>query len=226
MKITKKQKQQLIDLNDSRVNEILELGLKVGEWYKGDKDFQSLICITKTTNECIGIKFNRLHYFGFLDGRWVENDYIANTDHEQSLIKATHQEVEQALTDEAKRRGFKKGVKFKSLSENGKIRTISDKIRIDYYIYTNILTISTSEEEWDNKHDVQSNPTIFKDGAWAEIIDEKPKQNKLTIYIKPLYTSDKQKQEVFMIEELEDNKILVEFKNKERLILSKDCIVI
>ena len=40
------------------------------------------------------------------------------------------------------------------------------------------------------------------------------------------YTRDKQKHEVFIIEELEDNQILVEFKNKERLILSKDCIVI
>ena len=34
MNITEKQKQQLIDLNDSRVNEILKLGLKVGKWYK------------------------------------------------------------------------------------------------------------------------------------------------------------------------------------------------
>ena len=38
--------------------------------------------------------------------------------------------------------------------------------------------------------------------------------------------TEKQKQQVFIIEELEDNQILVEFKNKERLILSKDCIVI
>ena len=40
------------------------------------------------------------------------------------------------------------------------------------------------------------------------------------------YTRDKQKHEVLIIEELEDNQILVEFKDKERLILSKDCIVI
>lgn len=226
MKITEKQKQQLIDLNDSRVNEILDLGFKVGEWYKGDKVFQSLIYITRTTNDSTGVKFNRLYYFGFLDGIWVENDYIANTEHEQSLIKSTHQEVEQALTYEAKRRGFKEGAKFKSLSENGKIRTISDKIYVIYYIDENFLTISTSEEEWHNKHDAQSNPTIFKDGVWAEIIDENPEQNKVTKDIRFPYTRDKQKHEVFIIEELEDNQILVEFKNKERLILSKDCIVI
>ena len=61
-------------------------------------------------------------------------------------------------------------------------------------------------------------------GKW--VADGNPEQNKVTIDTRFPYTRDKQEHEVFIIEELEDNKILVEFKNKERLILSKDCIVI
>ena len=216
MKITKKQKQQLIDLNDSRVNKILDLGLKVGEWYKAT-DSKFMVLLTKFNS-----MYDSKGYFFDTSGDWKGFGDVGLG----QCIKATPQEIDQALTDEAKRRGFNKGVKFKSLSENGKIRTISDKTYICYYIDLNSLTILTSEEEWDNKYDVQSNPTIFKDGEWAEIIDENPEQNKVTIDIRFPYTRDKQKHEVFIIEELEDNQILVEFKNKERLISSKDCIVI
>ena len=156
MNITEKQKQQLIDLNDSRVDEILDLGLKVGEWHKGDKVLQSLIYITKITNTSI-LNYNRLYYFGFLDGRWVENDFIANTEHEQSLIKATKQEVEQALIAEAKRRGFKQGVKVSRSWTNRKIINIQDNnFRLDGI---NTLLLYGYE--------------IFKDGVWAEIIDDK-----------------------------------------------------
>ena len=162
MNITKKQKQQLIDLNDSRVDEILDLGLKVGEWYKGDKVFQSLIYITKIANTAI-LNYNRLYYFGFLDGRWVENDLIANTEHEQSLIKATRQEVEEALTNEAKRIGFENvgdlsitfvdGRNFKK----GFFNTSDNKFRFCKE-YSTILLDGVE---------------IFKDGVWAEIIDDK-----------------------------------------------------
>ena len=34
MNITEEQLEKLKNLNDSRVNEILKLGLKVGKWYK------------------------------------------------------------------------------------------------------------------------------------------------------------------------------------------------
>ena len=163
--ITKEQKQKLINLNDSRVNEVLGvIEYKEGKWYKNpESKFMVLIKEIIDDNNCYG------YYFCGSEGIYKGLNDVGLS----KCIEATNKEVEQKLIEEAKRRGFNEGVKFKSLSENGKIRTISDKIRIDYYISTNILTISTSEEEWDNKRDVQSNPTIFKDGVWAEIIDDK-----------------------------------------------------
>ena len=98
MKITEKQKQQLIDLNDSRVNEILDLGLKVGEWYFNGNG-KTLFCYNGTNNKRYG--FNS-------SGIWSIGIGCA---YDSTLKKATKQEVEQALTDEAKRRGFKEGVK-------------------------------------------------------------------------------------------------------------------
>lgn len=168
MQITEKQKQQLIDLNDSRVNEIFELGLEVGKWYK-KKDFGKLMFYFNGEFSKRGYNPNYgLNYDG------IFSDEIGVFKREvNEYYEATHQEVAIALIKEAKRRGFNKGVKFKSLSENGKIRTISDKTRINYYIDESFLTIYTSKEEWENKDDVQSNPTIFKDGVWAEIIDDK-----------------------------------------------------
>ena len=216
MKITKKQKQQLIDLNDSRVNKILDLGLKVGEWYKAT-DSKFMVLLTKFNS-----MYDSKGYFFDTSGDWKGFGDVGLG----QCIKATHQEIDQALTDEAKRRGFKEGAKFKSLSENGKIRTVSDETGMFYYIKENSLTTSTPKKEWYNKHNVQSNPTIFKDGVWAEIIDEKSELKQEIKELRFPYTRDKQEHEVFIIEELEDNKILVEFKNKERLILSKDCIVI
>ena len=217
MKITKKQKQQLIDLNDSRVNEILNMTPELNKWYKAtNSKFMIYLTKYKDDNKCEGFRFNTTgEYKGFGYNLGLHD-----------CVKSTHQEVEQALTYEAKRRGFKEGAKFKSLSENGKIRTVSDETGMFYYIKENSLTTSTPKKEWNNKHNVQSDPTIFKDGVWAEIIDEKSELKQEIKELRLPYTRDKQEHEVFIIEELEDNKILVEFKNKERLILSKDCIVI
>ena len=197
MKITEKQKQQLIDLNDSRVNEILDLGLKIDEWYFNGNG-KTLFCYNGTNNKRYG--FNS-------SGIWSIGIGCA---YDSTLKKATHQEVEQALIEEAKRRGFKEGVKV----SRSWVAVEIAKIKYNNFILLDNITLLLDDSQ------------IFHNGEWAEIIDENPEQNKVTIDIRFPYTRDKQKHEVFIIEELEDNQILVEFKNKERLILSKDCIVI
>lgn len=86
MNITEKQKQQLINLNDSRVNEILDLGLKIGEWYK----YNNCILNYRGVKDC-GI----IQAYGFVDGDWFYVDNFGNNP--EQWIKVTKQEVEQAL---------------------------------------------------------------------------------------------------------------------------------
>lgn len=154
MKITEIQLQQLKNLNDSRVNEILGLKLEVGKWYKGNVDFKSLIYITK-----IGQKqdHTRISYYGFYECKF-EHDVFANKDHEKSLVLATHEEVENALIKEAKRRGYENG-NYKCLS----VPSSSENIEDNYFYENNVL--------WHGVYDLAN--TIFKDGKWAEIIDDK-----------------------------------------------------
>lgn len=157
MQITEKQKQQLIDLNDSRVNEILNLGLKVGEWYK-DLNEKGLYYITE-------IKEDRFYFLGFdVNGDWKINDwYLTN---KCVLSKATKQEVKQALANEAKRRGFKKGVQFKCL-----IRSKVGVLTEDYFLYNGSFGRGNSLES--SFEYTIINGVLFKDGVWAEIIDDK-----------------------------------------------------
>ena len=161
MQITEKQKQQLIDLNDSRVNEILELGLglKVGEWYKDiERCGTGYYCIKSITD-------GTFRYYGFsIGGVWHKNDwYFIDS---CNLEKATKQEVEETLINEAKRRGFKEGVKFKCL--------ISAEVGVlieDYFLYNGSFGRGNSLESA-FKNDI-INGVLFKEGQWAEIIDEK-----------------------------------------------------
>ena len=155
MNITEKQKQQLIDLNDSRVNEILNLGLKVGEWYKYD----NCILNYKETNKDNIKAYGIIPYFD-----WGDNYNCGNNP--EKWIKATYEEIEQALTDEAKRRGFKQGVKFKCLITN----EIGEMVE-DYLLYNGSFGIGNSLESA-FKNDI-INGVLFKDGVWAEIIDDK-----------------------------------------------------
>jgi len=148
MQITEKQKQQLIDLNDSRVNEILESGLKVGEWYK-DLNEKGLYYITE-------IKEDRFYFLGFnVNGYWENNDWYLTRN--CVLSKATKQEVEQALIAEAKRRGFKEGIK---VNRN--------------WTKTKVVDIKNEDFElWGKTKLSLYGYEIFKDGLWAEIIYDK-----------------------------------------------------
>ena len=159
MKITKEQKQQLIDLNDSRVNEILGVKeLELGTWYK-KKSYGDLMFYFngKYTN-----KNNENNYgFGY-DGIFQKE--IGVYKHEvNKYYEATHEEVEQALINEAKRRGF---------NDVGELNiTIFEQNNKPYgkgYFGTGNNTFILS-----NNSLYLDGVQIFKDGVWAEIIDEK-----------------------------------------------------
>ena len=125
--------------------------LEVGKWYKYSDSEGFLFCLTNV--ETTGVEV-----YGFVSWRyWIdEGKYIS-----EYLIPATDKEVKEALIKEAKKRGFKEGVKANlkkcdnSFSNNVKIKNNNFR----HSINQNWLAIDGF--------------IIFKDGKWAEIIEEK-----------------------------------------------------
>jgi hypothetical protein len=95
--------------------------------------------------------------YGFdYKGRWSRNwcENISST----KYTPATDKEVEEALIKEAKKRGFKKGVSFLSISDGVK----KQGSNFGYYGNNNQICLGGG--------------TIFKDGEWAEVLQTITKQ--------------------------------------------------
>ena len=78
--------------------------------------------------------------------------------------KATNEEIETALISEAKKIGYKKGVKCSFGMANEKRR-----------LETNDFKLSTDNELFVKRFNSTTSDIIFKDGKWAEIIPEETK---------------------------------------------------
>jgi len=93
--------------------------------------------------------------FGFREnsGLWYDS---CGMNYEFDDTPATNEEVEAALIKEAKRRGFKKGVRFDSLLDGGNNTCIGDKF--NYIEEHNELYF----DGW----------LCFEKGQWAEVIEE------------------------------------------------------
>lgn len=128
--------------------------LEVGKWYKS-KDFPRFLSIHLNNNR-----------YGFdISGDWFDNVSSKLSGHEY-YYEATPQEVEQALIEEAKRRGFVNG----GVGNNSNIH---DTTLEDCELFFN------NEYELDNKDnslrlilDADTTWTVFKDGQWANIIEQ------------------------------------------------------
>ena len=124
-----------------------ESELEVGKWYKHNKFL--LYIVDKT------------HWYGF-DGCGNWNDYVKYeylmTD--KDLKPATDKEVETALIAEAKRRGFKEGVRYIAVGE--------EKGRVGYY-YSERLRYGVGGKDALCQAGC---PRIYFEGKWAEIISE------------------------------------------------------
>lgn len=120
--------------------------LEAGKWYKQDKPYagvsQYLICVTEQDD--LGVIG-----YGICEGVWFTNGNAYFKD----LILATTKEVEEALINEAKRRGFKEGVKFKSAATGNEFKL---KGNISFNKEYNILQPDKG--------------CIFENGKWAEIV--------------------------------------------------------
>ena len=123
--------------------------LVVGQWYKYDDNFLNVLMVWNNSKET----------YGFSSGFFRNRITFYDT---HNKIPATDKEVSKALISEASKRGFKKGVTIKSTWIKGSDNT--EKLTSDdVFIYDNF------EMRCMGKYGYY---TIFKDGVWAEIIEE------------------------------------------------------
>ena len=145
MEITKEQEKRILALDPN----FFKVELEIGKWYcYRNKNTYWIMNYQKGGNNCYG--FNSIKDYG--------NCYVMNSG--TNWIPATHQEVENALISEAKKRGFKAGVFVKRAGINKDAFNLS--IPIDSFIY---------REENNGLDRKNCSGWIFKNGKWAEIIE-------------------------------------------------------
>ena len=149
------EKKHAKELLQQFIPEAFETKPIVGKWYISDH----YLIYYLGNNECNCIKL--------IDGEWLEKIHHSLSGHLKSYRLATEEEVSEALINEAKKRGFNN-------IGNLKIKSIHGGISNEYQTITNNFY-----------YDYKSNTSqldgviIFKDGVWAEIIEE-PKETEPT----------------------------------------------
>ncbi len=142
---------------------------EVGKWYMHDHDVK---CLFNYQPNGKG--------FGFYNDGWTVNRSCDPSDWNKIVRPATKEEIQEALTKEAIKRGFKEGAYFKCL-EKGIIRPYKpyskadwDKgdsvLRLEYY--ENGDHLFCSDGLYNVDLDCCSNPSIYREGKWATIISE------------------------------------------------------
>lgn len=139
---------------EEQVPELFENKLEVGKWYI-DKRSGHLFCCTEIGSSILG--------YGISQAGWFTDDI---GDIYFNHLEATKEEVEEALIKEAKKRGFKEGVKVMELNNNKETLTSGG------FHSTSIGWLSHKS---DCKYD-EDGAIIFGDGKWAEIITEPIKE--------------------------------------------------
>ena len=129
--------------------EAFENKLEVGKWYISEHYLAYYLGDYK----CNCIKLS--------DGAWFENMHHSLSGHLKSYKLATEEEVSEALINEAKKRGYKEGVKckFGIIEEIRTIETNDFVFKLEY----NTLGIKRKNGNAD---------IIFRSGKWAEIIEQ------------------------------------------------------
>lgn len=131
--------------------------LEVGCWYKYTDSENHLLCLTKIEKT----EVSAYGFGGFSD--WNDN---SNGWDKAQLTKATDKEVEEALINEAKKRGFKEGVLANCLCSGG------DELHNDVEIDKSAFKF----DPVDNSLDINYGSfRIFCKGKWATIIEQPTK---------------------------------------------------
>lgn len=169
MKITKKQIKELHHSGDvSKLKEwfpsVFEEELEEGVWYKDkDSSYKGLICIQKYNGIDKGIT---AYGFGWISGKFKEShsEWCPTIRAKKDLIKATHQEIETALINEARKR-YKVGDKIQRL-ENYYYGSNCGNIieNLDFIFEDGCVAIKKQNGYYLG---------LFKNGTWATIIPAK-----------------------------------------------------
>lgn len=143
-----------------------EQKLEVGKW-SISKNY--LLCYTGG---------NKSYGFDLSNGQWCD-DYVHdyNMHINSNYSPATKEEVEKALIAEAKRRGFKRGVRYKSyprtLHDGSKSPIVEDEVK-----RMRIVMYDTPKETSLLNN---GNHCIFYNGKWAEVLAEQDKVPVITV---------------------------------------------
>jgi len=146
-----------------------ETKFEISKWYKDNKLNNSYIYSTyRNGNEYYG--------YGLWAGKWGSKLGIRN-----DSIEASEEEVKEALLKYAHDK-YTIGIKFKSINkeEVGIIREVIPYSEADKEVFWNFdsnnsVVYSSNGIKCDSR--TCSNPTIYKDGKWAEIVTEDRKED-------------------------------------------------
>ena len=155
------EKKHAKELLQQFIPEAFETKLEVGKWYKFYHDCDentiiALIFISDVKGDLV--YFNYRFDFRYKD-EWIFNrDWFSRR---HIWILATEEEVREVLINEAKKRGYKEGVKckFGIIEEIRTIETNDFVFKLEY----NTLGIKLKNGNAD---------VIFRSGKWSEIIEE------------------------------------------------------
>jgi hypothetical protein len=125
--------------------ELFKKTLEFNRWIKDDC-FPNWLAFYDGKGNVYGIQVN---------GEWFTYQTDNHPSNDRKNRYATQQEVKEALINEAKKRGFVKGVKFLSL-----LTAVKSECGINYNYY------------YDENELYSNGMCLFKDGKWAEIVKE------------------------------------------------------
>lgn len=163
------EKKHAKELLQQFIPEAFENKLEVGKWYKSEL---GAICFNLEDS-----------YYGFDSiGDWRDITYFKIGEDIYEWELATEEEVREALINEAKRRGYKEGVRCK------------------FGLIKEIRTIETNIFDWNGKYlfvrCINGNADIiFKNGQWSEIIETEPTKEEINRVLTFLKTFLKNKNE-------------------------------
>lgn len=162
--ILKKQNQEL--MKDTRVIVPVK-----GRWYwangsRSEDEYLILFNMISDSGNIYAKCFIANNFFS--NGEIVHDFFSIGGTFSRIIKEATEEEIKSALIKEAEKQGFKIGTKFIPIGSKD-YQTVGNMI-FDYY-NTDDLHIVANFTEWD---ELLSNPIIYSNGQWAEIVKEEP----------------------------------------------------
>jgi len=131
--------------------------LKAQTWYKSKVDTNYIVYVKAFDKESVEV-------YGWDNNKnWFEDEVEYNLfwNKERPLVNLSVEDVEAALIEEAKKMGFKEGIKVKCLTINNPIDLI-EHFHFEFDLENNEL--------WLYQTNVKTK--IFSKGKWAEIVEE------------------------------------------------------